>query len=314
MKKETLIYLGLLFSLILISFIYFNLLVPPKLITRLPPSSTPKQLSIHDIHHLWQPINASQCQQTRFQPFNVGCPKECLSRRQDLKNTPQEPMYRMNLAWYLGDPWKYNPILPMEEQTYMYPPTSDQFLQTFVNFSQSYQSYVSHHSHLNELHVNLQRQMHISLLYFCCLTKQEARKTHELTQQWLKQQQFDLQIRFKQVECWHERFNSITHILWLDEQSQLQLLQLNHALTKYLQQYGIELVVSREEQMPFHVTILGVSLESKDIRPYLSDVYEITQKLSKEYINSWTKNQNILRIQFPPILSSELKIHNIESN
>jgi hypothetical protein len=44
-------------------------------------------------------INRTTCPTTLIYPFRVGCPQRCERATQD-----DEPMYRMFMAWYLGDP------------------------------------------------------------------------------------------------------------------------------------------------------------------------------------------------------------------
>jgi hypothetical protein len=44
-------------------------------------------------------INRTTCPTTLIYPFRVGCPQRCERATHD-----DEPMYRMSMAWYLGDP------------------------------------------------------------------------------------------------------------------------------------------------------------------------------------------------------------------
>ena len=214
---------------------------------------------------LYRNDTQTQCQETRYQPFLVGCPVECHSYRPDMKE--DEPMYRLTLEWYLGQPkLSLHPPLPgpdtYYEMGYNYECPMD-FVDAFGKASDALEAALLKQAY-PDLNVKTQARMHVSLAYLCCLRLEEAYHVREIMEEWVHTTSFDVpSVTFERIECWKERFNSITHIIVVDSKSQQRLLSLLQLLEDQLHAANIPVPIARQTQMPFHSTLLGVHMGSK---------------------------------------------------
>jgi hypothetical protein len=256
-------------------------------------SSTPSSPFDHLMH------SEPQCQRTQIFPFVTGCPEHCRRAVDD-----KEPMYRMTLEWYFGQSDQY----PLKDgKRIAYPrginfQCPDQFVSTFQSAATSLYTSLQESlpNQTGSLLIKKQKQMHLSLSYFCCLRQNETHWIREAMYQWIQERSpFSFNIAFEEnaIQCWHEGPNSVTFIILVDNQTQQLLLDMNHDLNRYLESMGVPIVVQREQQMPFHVTLQGVrygkdysTLPQFNITDSLPTIYNITTKLSRTH--NKTTNDN----------------------
>lgn len=145
-----------------------------------------------------------------------------------------------------------------------------------------------------------QRRIHVSLAYLCCLTKEEIQWAHQIALEWvMRRQPFHWSLRFDHVECVQVRPDAAGVLLVGDRETQQQLLRLNHELRDALEAAGVPVVVSREEQMRFHASLMGFVTENAtsgiESSPYvvsmddswLRDIQTMTDSISEKYGNGW---------------------------
>jgi hypothetical protein len=147
------------------------------------------------------------CQVTTIFPFLVGCPERC-KRATSL----DEPMYRMAMSWYFaglrhGKGEAYDLGI-----NYQCP---DKFVDNFRFASSSMETALTKNQGLR---FHAQERMHLNLAYLCCLRRNETDWAREIMHQWvLDNYPFNFDVEFNKVECWHERYNSVTNIIIADD-------------------------------------------------------------------------------------------------
>ena len=177
------------------------------------------------------------CQIPKVYPFRVGCSKQCARQ-----TYPDEPMYRMSMAWYLGMP-------DMEEGTAYDRGINYQCPVEFVNNFRSSAKELGAIESIRDVQVKYQPRMHISLNYLCCLRKNETDWVREIMSKWrLDNYPYSFSLKFDRLQCWHERKNSVTTIIIADEQSQHTLLKMSNAIEEKLMQQGIPTEIHRTDQ------------------------------------------------------------------
>ena len=137
-------------------------------------------------------------------------------------------------------------------------------------------------------------------------------------QQWiLDNYLFDFTVQFDKLQCWKERHNAITNLVVADDQSQRVLMQMNHNLRDKLRKKGIPVVVNRESQMPFHMTLTGLMLgnqtesmaEEDNISPHLPATYDMVSNISRQMGTHWAGTHR-MRIRHVPQFTSDGFQHN----
>jgi 2'-5' RNA ligase len=269
------------------------------------------------------------CQETFYQPFLVGCPADCRPYRTSDTNvtTTNEPMYRLSFVWYLGQPrLQLHPPSPEPDSYYdmgkNYQSCSSAFVDAFGRASDQLESALlqqqqqqQEHSSNNysDLVVTTQARMHLTLAYLCCLTLEEAYHVREIMQRFIHDNNkvFHIpNVRFERVECWKERFNSITHIIVVDNASQQRLLILLQRLERAIQQEGIAVSIPRQSQMPFHVTLLGVRRGEKYSTDPPNDIEPIRPVSYQALQDVWPPNgvsfdiQHLPKYSWQPVLQA----------
>ena len=238
------------------------------------------------------------CPQTVIFPFKVGCPAVC--NRTDLDNNSSgsglQPLYRFGLEWYFGQTNISLQGLGYDGGiNFQSVPSSfvNQFATVMMNLENRAKEVLGPTTQFKR-----QERIHISLMYLCCLTKNEIYLAREYIAQWILENfPYDIPIQFDKLHCYRERYNSVTNILELDGISQKRLLTLNHNLRQYLQDKGIPVPVRREEQMRFHTTVLGMyydddpetSLPENDISVNLTTISKVIQSFENE---NWSTSTN----------------------
>lgn len=111
--------------------------------------------------------SSKSCYQTKHFPFLTGCPEQCPSRNDTVEG---EPLYRMTLEWYFGEPDQYP--LPNGVSTTTYDKginfqCPDHFVKTFQDSSTwLYSSLLANMPNTTgKLILKKQRRMHLSLSY-----------------------------------------------------------------------------------------------------------------------------------------------------
>jgi hypothetical protein len=236
------------------------------------------------------------CQVTTIFPFLVGCPERC-ERAVSLG----EPMYRMAMSWYFAG-LKYDKGQAYDLGiNYQCP---DQFVDNFRFASRSMETILTKNQGLR---FKAQERMHLNLAYLCCLRRNETDWAREIMHQWvLDNYPFDFDVELNKVECWHERYNSVTNIIIADDATQQTMLKMNRDLERKLLDKGIPTEVPRTLQMPFHVTLFGVFrgesfdlAPEHDISPDIPEIYEQVSDLSSKFGSEWT-SKGRMKIRHAP--------------
>jgi hypothetical protein len=125
----------------------------------------------------------------------------------------------------------------------------------------------------------------------------------------------DVPNAFDEVQCWHERRNSVTELIVADNDSHFRLMRAyDDDLVARIKAQGMPIesgVVPRRLQMPFHVTLMGFHrckgedprLECTLSEADLLHVSEATQEVSNDIGSSWTDREqgnSSMRIQHAP--------------
>lgn len=259
-------------------------------------------------------------------PFRSACPKECnrttpTSTARTSSTSITEPLYRMHMSWYFGQPDAYTPHRTHDEayQKGINFQCPDVYVESFRHASSELIAQVQANETIPKVVIKRQDWMHLSMSYLCCMTLEETYWAREVMQQWiLDNYPFDFTVKFDELQCWQERYNSITNIIVADEQSQRVLMQMNHDLRDKLRERGVPVLVNRESQMPFHMTMTGLSLGNQteesmakedNIEPYLPATYDIVSNISKEMASNWA-GKHRMRIQHVPHFTPEGIQHN----
>lgn len=239
-------------------------------------------------------------QETLYQPFLVGCPDSCTGYRvdDDLNDTDDPMYYRLTLEWYLGQAkLDLHPPLPefgkFYDMGYNYQ-CPIEFVDALGRASDTLEESLRRHHDANHINITAQKRMHMSLAYLCCLRLEEAYHVREIMEAFVHDTtSFHIpDVTFERIECWKERFNSITHIIVVDHQSQQRLLNLLKQLEDRILEAGIPVPISRLTQMPFHSTLLGVFIGEKysldpqhNIDPILPVSFAALREIN---LNLWT--------------------------
>ena len=222
------------------------------------------------------PPSSGTCRQTKFQPFKTGCPISCCGYRggSESIHAMQQPMYRFALMYDFGR------LFPeMHDYDALSENLSDADLEKKLNvsaavariFAKSESTLAGNAS--PALKPKVQNFMHLTVSYFCCMTETEAKRIATLVRDYVASAKTlaaklnHLAFRVARVECWRERLDSVMNILLLDNSTQRKLLAIHDDVTTYLSTRAqgttvgrvLDAMPTRQEQMPFHVTLLGLS-------------------------------------------------------
>lgn len=220
-----------------------------------------------DLMH-WEP----RCQRTAFQPFRVGCPATCVGYRPDARE--EEPYYRTNIAWYFGQPDHHDDnndnggdALPRAYDKGINYECPVEVVHDFRRARNRLSEIVL--GATTDLIPKHQARMHISLAYVCCLREDEIHWIHQAFHDWiLERYPFEIPLQgvtplslVNDLQCWHERDNSVSNILVMDAASQCRLQLIYDDLMQYILQRTNGRVrgdyVRHDQQMPFHMTLMG---------------------------------------------------------
>ena len=195
-------------------------------------------------------------------PFIAGCPKSCADLRPD---KPEDRFYKTAVIWRLGrlkEIHNATAAAALTDSTMSQRFTADPaYIRAFAAAEQSLtekQALESRALGLGPLSLSQQRNVHMSLAYLCCLTSTEISTVHEVVGRWLQQ----------------ERVNSITNIIVADEATQRTVMKLYQSLLRSIEDAGVPQPVQRDDQMPFHMTLLGLHTAGSgtDVSAYLAPV------------------------------------------
>lgn len=142
--------------------------------------------------------NEPTCQRTKIFPFLVGCPEHC-----DRAIDKDEPMYRMTLEWYFGQPDQYPLDHPTAYQKGINFQCPDHFVEKFQNAATSLYSSLEKAlpNATGTLYMKRQRQMHMSLSYLCCLRRNKTDWAREAMYQWVqKASPFNFDVAFDSIQ------------------------------------------------------------------------------------------------------------------
>ena len=219
--------------------------------------------------------NRKTCPKTKIFPFDTGCPYDCAKLRPNLHNST---FYKLAAHWEFGE------LSHFRGHAASVPPTA------FHGASKLAKSFISSESRIHmdvlmnvarnaspfhRLRAEKQKVLHVSLSYLCCLVEKEIPIAMNVISKWNSTTTFSLPVTFTNLQCLQETRNSVTVIFKVDEKSEQALMHLNRDLKAKLEQAGVKVWVDREQQMPFHTTVIGFHLDkSKDISSYLRYIWK----------------------------------------
>jgi len=236
----------------------------------------------------------------------------------------------MAVMWTFGSMERYNPNdLDASQSSFKCP---IEMVQSFVTSQHRLSGFVAAESQkrgLNStekttssggtmLFIKPQKKMHLSLAYLCCIREEEKKTVHLAVQNWVAQRAArltkDIELRFNKLQCWKERKNSITNIIVNDETTQKALLLVYMDLVEFIRNAVPSydpMVVPRQDQMPFHITLAGVYYGSNEdgnsIDPLLPVMAEVTQSISQD--TDWFPTTSKMTLSFLPNVTNPVK-HN----
>ena len=216
-----------------------------------------------------EPLANGSCRSTYFVPFKTGCPISCCGYRSEA-HLRQQPMYRFQVVWDFGKTFPemhdYEALSKfsrskLEQELNLTATTSRTFAKAESLLTQQVSPL---------LKPKMQNYVHLALSYFCCLTDAEVKKAVSFAREWIqlqkKRQAPPLPFRLERLECWKERLDSVTTIFVADPTAQRALKRLENQARYHLQQARNGLlgnimttIPSRTEQMPYHLTLLGLA-------------------------------------------------------
>jgi len=217
------------------------------------------------------PANGT-CRVTKFMPFKIGCPISCCHYRQDPAVDQSPPMYRFGLVWDFGRLFPEMHDYDALTQAFSKPRLEDALnltaatIRTFAEAENLLTSRVP-----SDLKPKVQTYAHLALSYLCCLTKDEATEAADFAREWIqrqRRQRASVPFHFDRLECWKERIDSVTNILVADPVAQRTLKLVEADLREHLAaarggllRSVFETTPTRHEQMPYHVTLLGLAAQ-----------------------------------------------------
>ena len=223
-------------------------------------------------------------------------------------------MYRTDIEWIFG----FVKDFPNDFQG-----DSTPFVPTFLESVARVNQYVSEKApnHTGKLHLIPQKFIHSSLAYLCCIREEEIEVVQKTLDTWWNKAKWGhLTASFNRLECWKVRPNTVTNIIIGDDLLQEALwpayMDLMSAIRKNVPTYN-PLVVPRQDQMPFHITLVGASYGSdviggNSIDPALPTLASITRSITKNTFE--LRNLPRLKLDFKPHRQSTPVIHNAASS
>ena len=193
-----------------------------------------------------------QCIKAPVFPFNVGCPHSCVGYRPGITVENEPAMYRIGVTWWFQPPKEYA--------------QAHTVYQSFVSANETLTTRMLQVDHDmsphtdNPLQFTFQHHMHMALSYLCCIMDNETDAVMEAVNTWeMPLDSFVAQ--YDHLECWYERYNSITNILVANGRTQRIVYGLWKDLAKHIRRHvGADIAnfVPRTKQMPFHMTLTGI--------------------------------------------------------
>ena len=247
------------------------------------------------------------CQSTLMQPFRAGCPASCK------RAAVNETMYRMSAEWAFAQAILFDesqlPVAFDKGVNYRCP---RQFVENYISAGTRLRDESTIASIRPNLTFKHQPRIHMSLAYLCCLRRNETDRVREIVHEWILQNRpFDFTVKFNKLECWQERYNSITNIIVGDDETQRTVMRLVHDLYQYLERRGIPMEIPREQQMPIHVTLAGLyhgtgegQVPLDNIEPSIPAVHSIVSRISQDYGDAWA-GKDRMRVAFDPYFDHE---------
>lgn len=218
-------------------------------------------------------LHLRKCPRTKIYPFHIGCPNDCRPYRPGLP--PGERFFQV------GTTWRYGGLKKLRDREVVIGATSFRggsinkgFAGRFYRLEDELKSQAGLPG---TLHVKLQTNLHVSLSYICCLRKGEVETVSNVIRAWNQTEAVTSvgMLRYRRVHCYHERAESVTVIWDVDDDAQRRLMALNRDLKRRIEQAGVPVVIDRDEQMPFHSTVIGFHVDDDgSIEPYLGHIQQ----------------------------------------
>lgn len=241
---------------------------------------------------------------TKLFPFRTGCPFDCTPFRDDIPiATAEDEFYRLTVEWYLGQVKAINDTKTWDElkNSSVYKQgrnfqCSESIARTFkaaaIELGKKANAPLSDKT--RSIVLRPQKRMHISLAYLCCLTMEEATAALPIIDEWIDETEFDLPVRFGDIQSWYEQPNAVTNIVILKDQE--PWIMMNEQLNERLLASKIPVPIVRKDQMPYHATLLGLRYSNKaetfdpayEIGSRRGDIYRLVEKgVSERYHSQW---------------------------
>mmetsp|Transcript_1199 Transcript_1199/g.3454 ORF Transcript_1199/g.3454 Transcript_1199/m.3454 type:complete len:372 (+) Transcript_1199:79-1194(+) len=275
------------------------------------------------------------CRHTKFQPFKTGCPITCCGYRDSGFKTMQQPMYRFGLVWDFGKLFAEMHDYDALSRAY----ASDAELQEKLNVSATMARLFAKSESVLATNANsalkpkVQNYMHVALSYFCCMTEAEAKRALVYVREYVARAASEAKIqhltfRFARLECWRERLDYATTALVLDNATQRKLLTLHDDVNAYVRRRAtdketrlqvaqtFETMPKRSDQMPFHVTLLGLSAPSDaatfqtgNVSKYLPSIASAVSKVNAQVSDLYTDSNAVSPIRTLDLRTTALFCH-----
>ena len=249
------------------------------LMTALPAGpASPKRMSDRDWKKMGKDLNfrngtTKYMTKTKIFPFRTGCPEDCDGLRRAQELHLEEVYFRTGTLFKMVARAVERNATREERQIWHLPlKMGEAFDETEADVVERLRRLPFALEHVMFFHK--QKWMHVSLSYDCCLTRKEAQTYEFVLRRWLAEKTFHLPLHFTHLECWLERYNSLTIIAVVDDLAQRHLLRWNYEFMAMLRENGVPVLVDRTDQMPFHMTFLGVFL-GDEFSPQQRDRMEV---------------------------------------
>lgn len=236
--------------------------------------------SVYDWRVLLGHRAVPQCSPTHFMPYKSGCPtsRQCSALRPDA--TRGASFVRADMSWYFGalaglhDSAKLGNM--SDANLHAHTTAPPELVRGYVRLEDALEK-------VTPLTVHTQPKLALALSYFCCVTPDEMTTLKHVALQWaMGRRNLSLPVRFDRVECRQTRSNAAEALLMADQESQQNLMDLNHDLQRTLLEAGVPVMVSRERQLPFHMRIVGFETGGvKSILEFLEAIAETVFALNR---------------------------------
>lgn len=225
--------------------------------------------------------STSQCERTTVFPMQLGCPIDCVSSR----GRTAGPFFTLTVEWNFG---KLKPIRSEHQELpnlVQGGSSNTRFVDRFLRLESDLTAHVKRST--EAVVRKLQKDLHISLAYLCCLTGDEERMASQGILRWHNSTKTNIELTLDGVRCYHIRPDFVTVVWELGESSETKLHDINEDLANYVRTLGIPVLISHKDQLPFHSTIVGfTTADAQPVDPYLDHVCSVVRRTKRLRANA----------------------------